>query len=65
MFDGVAGEGDEKIKCAGEEKLDRAAGISLSSVLIKRWVSHTGQVNQQAVKAAHYQANIDDSWLEE
>lgn len=55
----------KRLSVQGEEKLDRATGISLSSVLMERWVSHTGQVNQQAVKAAHYQANIDGSWLEE
>lgn len=41
-------------------KLDRAAGISLGSVVIERWVSHIVQLNQHAVKAAHYQTK---TWM--
>lgn len=37
-----------------EKELDRAAGISLSSVLIERWISHLGQL------AAHYQTK---TWM--
>lgn len=39
----------KRLSVEGKEELDRAAGISLSSVLIERWVSHIGQL------AAHYQ----------
>lgn len=49
------GEGMKRLSVQGKEKLDGASGISLSSVLTELWVSHIGQLNQQAVKAAHYQ----------
>lgn len=43
----------------GKKNLDSTAGISLSSLLIERWVSHNGLLNQQAVKAAHYQTKTE------
>lgn len=45
----------KRLSVQGKEKLDGAAGISLSSVLLEHWVSHIGQLNQQAVRAAHHQ----------
>lgn len=52
MFDE---RGMKRLSVQRKEKLDGVAGISLSSVLSEHWVSHMRQLNQQAVRAAHYQ----------
>lgn len=62
MFDEASGRGGlKRLSAEGKEKLDGAAGISLSSVLLERRASRIEQLNQQAVKAAHYQTK---AWMQ-